>query len=93
MADQDEIKKIELRIFKGMNWIGWEKKIVRALEELPGIKNTSAHFSEKRVIVKYNQSSVTIEQIFQTLFKAGFHAISEKKEWRNGGVPLDSYID
>ena len=75
MTDQDEIKKIELTVFKGMNWVGWEKKIIRALEELPGIKKTSAHFSEKRVNVKYDQSSVTIEQIYQTLFKAGFHAI------------------
>jgi hypothetical protein len=47
---------------------------VRALEELPGVKKAIASFSEKKAIVTYDQSSVTIDNICQALLKAGYAA-------------------
>ncbi len=47
---------------------------MRALEELPGVKKAVASFPEKKAIVTYDQSSVTIDTISQTLLKAGYVA-------------------
>ena len=48
--------------------------MVRALEELPGVKNAVASFPEKNAVVTYDQFSVTIDKICQTLLKAGYVA-------------------
>ncbi len=48
--------------------------MVRALEELPGVKNAIASFPEKKAIVTYDQSSVTINKICQALLKTGYVA-------------------
>ncbi len=48
--------------------------MVRALEELPGVKNAIASFPEKKAIVTYDQFSVTIDKICQALLKAGYVA-------------------
>ena len=48
--------------------------MVRALEELPGVKNAYACFPEKRAVIVYEQASVTIEQMRQALLKAGYVA-------------------
>jgi hypothetical protein len=56
--------------------------VVRALEELPGVKNAIASFPEKKAIVTYDQSSVTIDNICQTLLKAGYvanHRTNDRK--------------
>ena len=46
--------------------------MVRALEELPGVKKASAHFPEKRAVIVYDPASVTTEQMGQALLKAGY---------------------
>jgi len=46
--------------------------VVRALEELPGVKKASAHFPEKRAVIVYDPASVTTEQMGQALLKAGY---------------------
>ncbi|MGD8228869.1 MAG: heavy metal-associated domain-containing protein [Desulfobacteraceae bacterium] len=48
--------------------------MVRALEELPGVKEAYAHLPEKRAIVVYDQALVSTEQICQALLKAGYVA-------------------
>jgi copper chaperone CopZ len=56
--------------------------VVRALEELPGVKNAVASFPEKNAVVTYDQFSVTIDKICQTLLKAGYvatHMINDQK--------------
>jgi hypothetical protein len=53
---------------------------VRALEELPGVKNAIASFPEKKAIVTYDQFSVTIDNICQTLLKAGYVANSRTND-------------
>jgi hypothetical protein len=55
---------------------------VRALEELPGVQNAIASFAEKKAIVTYDQSSVTMDKICQTLLKAGYvanHRANDRK--------------
>ena len=54
--------------------------MVRALEELPGVKKAVASFPEKKAIVTYDQFSVTIDTICQTLLKAGYVANSRTND-------------
>ena len=54
--------------------------MVRALEELPGVKKAVASFPEKKAIVTYDQSSVTIDKICQALLKAEYVASPKTNE-------------
>ena len=45
-----------------------------ALEELPGVKKAFAIYPEKRAVVSYDQSEVSLDTISQTLLKAGYVA-------------------
>jgi hypothetical protein len=62
---------------------------VRALEELPGVKKAVASFPEKKAIVTYDQFSVTMDNICQTLLKAGYVAIPKT----NGRKILTGTLD
>ena len=48
--------------------------MVSALEELPGVKKAFASYPEKKAIVSYDKSTVSAEEICQTLFKIGYVA-------------------
>ena len=48
--------------------------MVSALEELPGVKKAFASYPEKRAVVSYDQSIVSLEKICQALFKVGYIA-------------------
>ena len=48
--------------------------MVSALEELPGVKKVFASYPEKKAIVWYDQSQVSVKKICQTLLKAGYAA-------------------
>ena len=48
--------------------------MVSALEELPGVKKAFASYPEKRAVVSYDQSIVSLEKICQTLLKVGYVA-------------------
>jgi len=54
--------------------------VVRALEELPGVKEAYAHFPEKRAVVIYDRDSVTTDQLSQALLKAGYVASPQGNE-------------
>jgi len=45
--------------------------VVKALEELPGIKKANASFQEKKAIVIYDHALVTVEQMNKALLKVG----------------------
>ena len=45
-----------------------------ALEELPGVKKAFASYPEKRAVVSYDQSIVSLEKICQTFLKVGYVA-------------------
>ena len=47
---------------------------MRALEELPGVKEAHAIFPEKRAVVLYDKALVSTEQMCQALLKAGYVA-------------------
>ena len=47
---------------------------MQALDGLPGVKNAHVSFPEKRAVVLYDQTSVAIEQMRQSLLKAGYVA-------------------
>jgi copper chaperone CopZ len=48
--------------------------VVSALGELPGVKKAIASYPEKSAIVSYDQSTVSLENIYQTLLKVGYVA-------------------
>lgn len=48
--------------------------MVSALEALPGVKKAFASYPEKRAVVSYDQSTVSLEKICQALFKVGYVA-------------------
>jgi copper chaperone CopZ len=48
--------------------------VVSALEELPGVKKAFANYPEKKAVVSYDQSTVSLEKICQTLLKVGYVA-------------------
>jgi cation transport ATPase len=48
--------------------------VVHALEGLPGVIKAEASHPEKRAVVIYDQSQVSIEQMRQALLKAGYAA-------------------
>jgi copper chaperone CopZ len=48
--------------------------VVSALEELPGVKKAFANYPEKRAVVSYDQSTVSLEKICQALLKVGYVA-------------------
>ena len=45
-----------------------------ALEELPGVKKAFASYPEKRAVVLYDQATVSLEKICQSLLKVGYVA-------------------
>jgi hypothetical protein len=47
---------------------------MRTLEELPGAKTAIAIFPEKKAIVTYDKSTVSVEKICQKLLKVGYVA-------------------
>jgi cation transport ATPase len=47
---------------------------VRALVELPGVKEAYAHFPEKSAVVVYDRALVSAEQMCQALLKTGYVA-------------------
>ena len=61
--------------------------MVSALEELPGVKKAIASYPEKSVIVSYDQSSVSLEKIYQTLLKVGYVA-----KLKNNDIELSTEI-
>ena len=73
MKTPDGAHEIELEV-QGMTWMGWEPKVVSALEELPGVKKAFASYPEKKAIVSYDKSTVSIKKICQTFLKAGYVA-------------------
>jgi len=48
--------------------------VVSALEELPGVKKAFASYPEKKATVSYDKPTVSVEKIYQTLFKVGYVA-------------------
>jgi copper chaperone CopZ len=48
--------------------------VVSALEELPGVKKAFASYPEKKAIVSYDKSTVSVEKICQTLLNVGYVA-------------------
>ena len=48
--------------------------MVSALEELPGVKKAFTSYPEKRAVVSYDQSTVSLEKICQALLKVGYVA-------------------
>ena len=48
--------------------------MVSAVEELPGVKKAFASYPEKRAVVSYDQSTVSLEKICQALLKVGYVA-------------------
>jgi len=48
--------------------------VANALEGLSGIEKTVASFAEKNAVVYYDPASITLDQIFQALLKAGYVA-------------------
>ena len=54
--------------------------MVRALEELPGVKEAYAHFPDKRVVVVYDRDSVATDQMCQVLLRAGYVANPKANE-------------
>ena len=61
--------------------------MVSALEELPGVKKAFASYPEKSAIVSYDQSSVSLEKIYQTLLKVGYVA-----KLKNNDIELSTEI-
>ena len=60
--------------------------MVRALEELPGVREAHAHFPEKRAIAVYDPAIVSTEQMCQVLLKAGYVANSKGDESATGAL-------
>lgn len=54
--------------------------MVSALEELPGVKTAFASYPEKRAVISYDQSLVSLEKICQTLLKFGYVANLKNKD-------------
>ena len=48
--------------------------MVSALEELPGVKKAFASYAEKKAIVSYDRSTVSVKKICQALLKFGYVA-------------------
>ena len=60
--------------------------MVRALEELPGVKKAFASFPEKKAIVWYYRFLTTTEQMGQALLKAGYVARPKAVNKTNSAV-------
>ena len=85
MVEQEAYQEVELEV-QGMTWMGWEPKVARALEELPGIKKAYAIFPEKKAVITYDPASVAIEEMCQILFKSGYVAGPKTNERTTSAV-------
>jgi copper chaperone CopZ len=77
--------------------------VVRALEELPGIKKAYASYAERKAVVDYNPATVTPDQMCQALLKTGYVAspkavnntdpvVSDSESLKTGFPQKDSLI-
>jgi len=62
--------------------------VVQALEGLEGVKKATASHPEKKAVVVYDTSSVTLEHMRNTLLKAGYVASISNNEKRENLKPL-----
>jgi hypothetical protein len=62
--------------------------VVLALEGLPGVIKADASFAEKRVVVRYVRSSVSLAQIKEALLKAGYVASLADNPKRNQNIAI-----
>jgi hypothetical protein len=63
--------------------------VVRALEELPGIKKAYASYGERKAVVDYDPTTVTPDQMCKALLNAGYIA-SLKADSNTNPVVSDS---
>jgi hypothetical protein len=62
--------------------------VVQALEGLEGVKKATASHPEKKAVVVYDATSVTLEHMQNALLKAGYVASFSNNETRENLKPL-----
>jgi copper chaperone CopZ len=60
--------------------------VVRALEELPGVKKAYASYGEKKAVVDFDPAAVTPDQMCAALLKTGYVAGPSAKNNKNPAV-------
>ncbi len=67
--------------------------MVRALEELPGVKKASASHPGKMTVVQYDPASISIEEMCQALLKIGYVASPKATNRTAPAVGVDESTD
>lgn len=65
------MKNIELNV-EGMHCGGCSSRLTRVLNNLDGVKNSEANFENGIVKVSYDEGTVGLDQIKESIVDAGF---------------------
>jgi mercuric ion transport protein len=81
-AEEQTVSSAEDRVemiltVHGMDCTGCESTVNRKVGELPGIENVSASHTREEVMVVYDKSRVSLEQIAQVIESSGYTVILE----------------
>ncbi len=71
--------EITLKV-SGMTCAMCVKTIERALRELPGVKDARANIETETVLVNFDESKVSLNQIIKAIENAGYTVVRERKE-------------
>lgn len=76
-VDPSKLVEVTLDV-KGMTCTGCENSVIRALASLDGVYESEADFQEELVVVKFDPSLVSIEQITSAITRTGYQVQGEK---------------
>jgi Cu+-exporting ATPase len=72
------VQALQLQI-KGMTCAACAQASERAVKKLPGVEEAAVNFTTEKLLVKFEDGRLTIDQIKKAVAKAGYEAVDDRK--------------
>jgi P-type Cu+ transporter len=72
------VQALQLRI-KGMTCAACAQASERAVKKLPGVEEAAVNFSTEKLLVRFEEGRLTIDQIKSAVAKAGYEAVEDRQ--------------
>jgi Cu+-exporting ATPase len=80
------VQALQLQI-KGMTCAACAQASERAVKKLPGVEEAAVNFSTEKLLVKFEDGKLTIDQIKTAVAKAGYEAVDDR-EAKSVAIPI-----
>ena len=72
------VQALQLQI-KGMTCAACAQASERAVKKLPGVEEAAVNFTTEKLLVKFENGKLTIDQIKTAVAKAGYEAVDDRE--------------